>query len=99
MPLKIYEVIKQRRFRLESHCISHTDKLAHNLIVCMAYNVYMAYNPKNGIRNIERQLKTCIDILKNDCDCEEENELIILMMDREGWKVISRAGIVRTRLN
>ena len=39
---------------------------------------------------------TYIDTLKNDCDCEEEDELNTLMMGREGWKVNSRSGRVRT---
>ena len=74
--LNISDVIKQSRLRLAGHCIRHTDKLAHNLILL---------NPKNGIRNRGRQPMTFIDILKNDCDCEED-ELRILMMDRERWK-------------
>ena len=36
-----------------------------------------------------------IDILKNDCDYEED-ELRTLMVDREGWKEIARSGRVRT---
>ena len=73
---KISEVIKQRILRLAGHCIRHTDELAHNLIL---------WTPKNGIRNRGSQPKTFIEILKNDCDCEEEYELRTLMMDREGW--------------
>ena len=85
---KIHEVIKQRRLRLAGHCIMHTDELALNL---------MLWKAKNGIRNRGRQPKTFIDILKNYCDCEEE-ELRIPMMDREGWKAIARSGRLITRL-
>ena len=71
----ISEVINQRRLRLGGHCIRHTYELAINLIL---------WKPKKGIRNRGRQTKTFIDILKNDCDWEE-NELRKLMMDIEGW--------------
>ena len=85
---KITEVIKQRRLRLAGYSISHTDEIAHNLVV---------WQPNNGIRNRGRQHKTYIDILKIDCSCEED-ELITLMIDREGWKATARFDRVRTRL-
>ena len=85
---KIIEVIKQRRLLLAGLCIRHTDELEHNLVL---------WKPKNGIRNRGRKPKTFIDILKNDCDCEED-ELRTLMMDRERWKTIARSGRVRARL-
>ena len=37
---KITEVIKQRRLRLEGHCLRHTEELSHNLIL---------WKPKNSI--------------------------------------------------
>ena len=67
----ITDVIKQRILRLTGHCIRHTDELAPILIL---------WKPKNCIRNRMKQPKTCIDILKNDCDCEVEDEIIIMMM-------------------
>ena len=60
---KIIEVIKLRRLRLAGHCIRLTDELAYNLVF---------WKPKNGIRNRGRKPKTFIDILKSDCDCEED---------------------------
>ena len=75
---KISEAIQQRRCRLANYCIRHTDELyfaiSHNLNV---------WGPKNCIRNSGQ--KTFIDILKNDCECIEEN-VITVMMDIEGCK-------------
>ena len=51
-----------------------------------------------GKRNRGRQPKTCVDILNNDCDCEDEDEIRSLMMDRAGWKNMSRSGRARARL-
>ena len=86
---KISEAITHKRLQLAGHGIRHTDELVHNL---------MLWKPKYGIRNSGRQPKISIDILKNDCDCEEGDELRPLMMDRERWKVTARSGRVRTRL-
>ena len=86
---KITDVIKERRLRLAGHCIRHNDEIAHNLIL---------WTPKTGKRNRGRQPKTFVDILKNDCDCEEEDEIRSLMMDRAGWKKMSRSGRARARL-
>ena len=57
----------------------------------------MLLEPKNGIRNRGKQTNTFIDILKDDCDCEED-ELRTLMIGRERWNVIVRSGRVRHRL-
>ena len=84
----ISEVIKQRRLRLAGHCVRHTVELARNSIL---------WKLKNGIRNRGRQPNTLIYILKNNCDCEED-ELRTLLVDREGWKAIIRSGQVTTRL-
>ena len=70
----ISEVIKQIILQLAGHCIRHADELVHYL---------MLWKPKNDIRNRRRRSNTFIDILKNDCECEEEYELRILMMDIE----------------
>ena len=44
-----------------------------------------------------KQRETTKDVLKSDCNCEED-ELRTLMMDREEWRAIVRSGRVRTRL-
>ena len=75
-------VIKLRRLRLACHCIRHIDEIAYNLVL---------WKPKNSIRNRGRQHNTYIDILKSDCDCEED-ELRTLMMDREGCSASTRFG-------
>ena len=80
---KITDVVKERRLRLAGHCIRHNDEIAHNLIL---------WTPKTGKRNRGRQPKTFLVILKNDFDCEDEDEIRSLMMDRAGWKKTSRSG-------
>ena len=72
------------KIELAGHCIRHNDEIAHNLIL---------WTPKTGKRN-----QNICRILKNDCDCEEEDEIRSLMMDRAGWKKMSRSGRARARL-
>ena len=77
---KISEVIKQRRLRLADQCIRHNDN----------YHITNFYGSQSTAYETEIP-NTFIAILKNDRDCEED-ELRILMMDREGWKAIARSG-------
>ena len=85
---KITEVIKLRILIQAGHCIRHADEIAINLVL---------WKPNNGIRNRGRKPNTYIDILKSDCDYEED-KLRTLMMDREGCSATARSGLVRTRL-
>ena len=76
-----------------SRNIRNTDDLAHNFNL-----ILILWKPKNGIYSVlfsdvyetERQPKTFIYSLNNDCDYKEYDKVKTLIMEREG---ISRSGI------
>ena len=45
-----------------------------------------------GTRKRGRGPKAYIENLISDCECDTVDELLTMMMDREGWKTISRSS-------
>ena len=83
------DIRKQRRLQLAGHSIIHPEELAHNVVL---------WTPKYGTRKRGRRPRTYIDNLISDYECDTVDELRTMIMDREGWKTISRSGRVIARL-
>ena len=80
----VTEKIKTRRMKLAAHCLRHPDTIASKFVL---------WEPTKGQRSRGRPRITYIDNLKSDAGLTEVAELRSLMIDREGWRMLS--GLVR----
>ena len=82
------QTIRERRMRLAGHCIRHTTKMAHKLVL---------WEPIRGKRNRGRQTVTYINYLKEDTGLPNTNEIRSDMMARDEWKKCVKLGRVGAR--
>ena len=79
----ISQIIREKRMRLAGHCIRHTTKMAHNLVL---------WEPTRGKINRGRQTVTYINCLKEDTCLTNTDEIRTAMMARNEWKKLGRVG-------